>query len=283
MKKLAATIGSLVLLTGCNGIPFLEKENVKHEEQAAIQEQDQSELTEDNAITSENDKGSTKTENDGVKGDLVLESVYFNDISVVNGKNVIQNPTNMMVLVNKEFALPDGYEPDDLVRPNVAFSFGDQDIEKSYLRKEAAAALEKMFADAASNGIQLFAVSGYRSYDRQQEVFNSEVSRVGEEQAIQAVAVPGFSEHQTGLSMDISSKSAGLALTEQFGKTAEGKWLKENAHRFGFILRYPKGKENITDYQYESWHFRYVGKKAATDIYKNDLTLEEYFNKVKKV
>lgn len=283
MKKLAATIGSLVLLTGCNGIPFLEKENVKHEEQAAIQEQDQSELAEDDAITSVNDKGSNKTDTDGAKGELVLESVYFNDISVVNGKNVIQNPTNMMVLVNKEFSLPDGYEPDDLVRPNVAFSFGDQDIEKSYLRKEAADALEKMFADAASNGIQLFAISGYRSYDRQQEVFNAEVSRVGEEQAIQAVAVPGFSEHQTGLSMDISSKSAGFALSEQFGKTAEGKWLKENAHRFGFILRYPKGKENITDYQYESWHYRYVGKKAASDIFKNDLTLEEYFNKVKKV
>lgn len=280
MKKLAVAIGSLVLLTGCNGIPFLEKETVKQEAHAPIEEQ---EVTENDSSKGEHDNDSLNTETDRSEGSFVLESVFFNDISVVNGKNVIQNPTNTMVLVNKEFALPDGYVPEDLVRPNVAFSFGDQDIEKSYLRKEASDALEKMFGDAANNGFHLFAVSGYRSYDRQQQVFNAEVSRVGEELAVQAVAVPGFSEHQTGLSMDISSESAGFALSEQFGETAEGKWLHENAHRFGFILRYPSGKEGITGYQYESWHFRYVGVKAAAEIYENDLTLEEYFNKVKKI
>ncbi|WP_394231613.1 D-alanyl-D-alanine carboxypeptidase family protein [Niallia oryzisoli] len=269
MKKFAVTIGSLVLLTGCNGIPFLEQETVKQEAQAP---------SEEHKVT----ESASNSELDNSEG-FVLESDYFNNIAVINGKNVIQNPTNIMVLVNKEFALPDGYAPDDLVRPNVAFSFGDQDIEKSYLRKEAADALERMFGDAANNGIQLFAVSGYRSFDRQQQVFDAEVSRVGEELAVQAVAVPGFSEHQTGLSMDISSESAGFALSEEFGETVEGKWLHENAHRFGFILRYPSGKEGITEYQYESWHYRYVGVKAAAEIYENDLTLEEYFNKVKKI
>ncbi len=267
MRKLAVTIGSLVLLSGCNGVPFFEKEAVQQEEYDL----------------SKGEKDIAQTESDASEKDFVLESVYFNDLAVVNGKNMIQNPTNIMVLVNKEFALPDFYAPDDLVRPNVAFSFGDQDIEKSYMRKEAADALEKMFSDAMNNGIQLFAVSGYRSYDRQQQVYNAEVSRVGEELAVQAVAVPGFSEHQTGLSMDISSESAQFALSEQFGRTLEGKWLQNNAHRFGFILRYPKGKENITGYKYESWHYRYVGVKAATEIYENDLTLEEYFNKVKKI
>ena len=97
------------------------------------------------------------------------------------------------------------------------------------------------------------------------------------------VANPGFSEHQTGLAMDISSLSANRDLTEEFGETIEGKWLKENAHLFGFILRYPKGKESITGYQYEPWHFRYVGEKVAPIIFSKNLTLEEYFKKVEKI
>ncbi|WP_071394511.1 M15 family metallopeptidase [Bacillus tuaregi] len=282
MKKIAITLGSIILLAGCNGNPFTEKGDVKQDEQASTQNQ-----KEIDGI--ENDAGENKQNNNDVsnpestKEDLVLESVFFNEIADVNGKKVIQNPTNRMVLVNKEYALPDGYEPEDLVRPNVAFSFGDQDIEKSYLRKEAAEALEKMFTEGTSNGVHLFAVSGYRSYDRQQQVFTAEVGRVGEELAVQAVAVPGYSEHQTGLSMDISSESASFGLTEQFGETTEGRWLQENAHRFGFILRYPSGKESITGYQYESWHYRYVGVEAATEIFENNLTLEEYFNIVKKI
>jgi D-alanyl-D-alanine carboxypeptidase len=97
------------------------------------------------------------------------------------------------------------------------------------------------------------------------------------------VAIPGSSEHQSGLAMDIASKSTDLNLTEGFAETIEGKWLAENAHRFGFILRYPKGKEAITNYEYEPWHFRYVGEKAATVIYQHDWTLEEYFKEVKKI
>ena len=82
--------------------------------------------------------------------------------------------------------------------------------------------------------------------------------------------------------MDISSKAEGMLLTESFGDAKEGKWLAENAHRFGFILRYPKGKEEITGYQYEPWHFRYIGIEAATIIYEKQLTLDEYFNIVQK-
>lgn len=169
------------------------------------------------------------------------------------------------------------------MRPKVEFSFGNQDIEKSYMRKEAAKALEDMFNGAKKSGITLYAVSGYRSYNRQTEVYDAEVSRVGEEKAVQAVAYPGNSEHQTGLAMDISSESADFLLTEGFGETKEGKWLKENAHLYGFILRYPKGKEKITQYKFEPWHFRYVGKKSAKDIYENDWTLEEYFKVVRKI
>jgi zinc D-Ala-D-Ala carboxypeptidase len=218
-----------------------------------------------------------------VNDPLSLESIFFNDIKEVDGKNVIQNSTNVMALVNKEFYLPEEYIPDDLVRPDVAFSFKEVNIEKSLMRREAAEALEKMFTNAAENGIELYAVSGYRSYSRQQSLFEAEINRVGIEKAEQAVAIPGASEHQSGLAMDISSRSNKLYLNEAFANTTEGKWLKENAHRFGFILRYPKEKKDITNYVYEPWHFRYVGVKAATIMYEHNWTLEEYFNEVKKM
>ncbi|WHX98935.1 M15 family metallopeptidase [Neobacillus sp. DY30] len=214
---------------------------------------------------------------------LRLESIFFNDIKEVDGKNVIQNSTNVMALVNKDFFLPEDYIPQDLVRPNVEFSFGEVEIEKSLMRKEAAVALEKMFSNAEKNGIELIAISGYRSYIRQKSLFEAEVNRVGIEKAAEAVAIPGASEHQSGLAMDISSKSNKLYLNEAFADTAEGKWLKDNAHRFGFVLRYPKEKIDITNYMYEPWHFRYVGIKAATIMYEHNWTLEEYFDEVKKM
>jgi D-alanyl-D-alanine carboxypeptidase len=214
---------------------------------------------------------------------LTLEAAYFNDIVEVNGKKEIANPDNMLALVNKVFQLPGDYEPDDLTRPDVTFAFGDQDIEKSYLRKEAADALEKMFQAAKKDGITLYASSGYRSYDRQEAIFQNEINKVGESKASEVVAVPGNSEHQTGLAMDITSQSVQLALSEEFGETKEGKWLQKNAHKYGFILRYPKGREKITGYDYEPWHFRYVGKKAAKVIYEHGWTLEEYFEHVTKI
>lgn len=214
---------------------------------------------------------------------LNLQAAYFNNMKVVNGKSTILNPTNVLALVNKYNYLPNTYIPQDLVRPNVEFSFTDLRLEKAYMRKEAASALEQMFKNAKVSGNELCAVSGYRSYNRQKNLFDAEVNHAGEVKAEQAVAIPGTSEHQTGLAMDITGKSAGLHLTEGFANTKEGKWLSLNAHRFGFILRYPKGKEGITHYEYEPWHFRYVGVKAATAIYKNHWTLEEYFQEVKKI
>jgi zinc D-Ala-D-Ala carboxypeptidase len=230
-----------------------------------------------------NNKQQTQQDESPINDPLSLESIFFNEIKEVDGKNVIQNSTNVMALVNKEFYLPEDYIPEDLVKPEVEFSFKEEDIEKSLMRKEAAEALEKMFADAAKNGIEIFAVSGYRSYSRQKSLYEAEINRVGKEKAEQAVAIPGASEHQSGLAMDISSRSNKLYLNEAFANTIEGKWLKENAHRFGFILRYPKEKKDITNYMYEPWHFRYVGVKAASIMYEHNWTLEEYFNEVKKI
>jgi zinc D-Ala-D-Ala carboxypeptidase len=218
-----------------------------------------------------------------IEQEISLDEIFFNQIQEVNGQKIILNPENKMALVNKQFGLPETFLPIDLVRPNVSFSFGNQKLDKSLMRKEAAVALEKMFQEAKKNGIELFAVSGYRSYDYQNSLFQAEVDKVGWDKAVEAVAVPGQSEHQTGLAMDISSRGENMLLTAEFGKSKEGKWLTDNAHRFGFILRYPKGKESITGYQYESWHFRYIGINAATIIFENKWTLEEYFQIVKKI
>nr|WP_249317062.1 M15 family metallopeptidase [Bacillus sp. FJAT-50079] len=266
-----------IFLAGCTVPDFL---TFKKQPNAPTEEQEQNHEVEQ---VPEEEPIQSEEKNEEVENEIAIEAAYFNDTHEVNGITEIKNPDNVMALVNKIFALPETYEPEDLVRPNVEFSFGDQDIEKSYLRKDAAEALENMFEAAESEGIYLFAVSGYRSYERQKAVFDAEIARVGEEQALQAVAYPGKSEHQTGLAMDISSQSAQFLLSEQFGETAEGQWLKENAHRYGFILRYPQEKEDITEYQYEPWHFRYVGEKVAGWIYEHGWTLEEFFQEVKKL
>ena len=284
MKKIVAlTALSSIMLTGCNQLqPYLEKIPFLQKEETAKEQVDNNKQPREGAVQEE-DAGTAKNSATQKNELPSLEAVYFNEIMTVDGKRIIQNPTNHMVLVNKQFSLPDGYAPEDLIRPTVLFSFGEQDIEKAYLRNEAAKALESMFTEAIKQDIHLFAVSGYRSFDRQRAVFDAEVSKYGEEKAIQAVAIPGSSEHQTGLAMDISSQSANFELSEEFGETPEGKWAEENAHRFGFILRYPKGKEEITGYKFEPWHFRYVGKEAAAVIFEKQLTLEEYFEIVKKI
>lgn len=192
------------------------------------------------------------------------------------GVPVVTNPDDLLVVVNKERNLPADYEPDDLVVPDVRFSFSGDDPKK-YMRREAANALEKLFEAADQENLRLFAVSGYRSYQTQRDIFAYNVNRTGsEEQANQFSAKPGQSEHQTGLAMDVSSPAVNYRLDEPFADTPEGRWLAEHGAEFGFIIRYPKGKEDVTGYQYEPWHIRYVGIDAAKEIYEQGITLEEY-------
>lgn len=202
----------------------------------------------------------------------LADTVFINEDSLP----IVTNPDNLAVVVNKERGLPQDYVPANLVKPNIPFSF-DGESEKKYLQKEAAEALEQLFAKAKEDGIELFGVSGYRSYQTQHAIFHYNVQTQGEEEARQFSAYPGQSEHQTGLSIDVSSRSAGLALEQLFGDTEEGQWLEEHAALFGFIIRYPEGKEHITGYAYEPWHIRYVGTVIARDIIEQDITLEEYF------
>ncbi|MEL7564110.1 MAG: M15 family metallopeptidase [Dehalobacterium sp.] len=193
-----------------------------------------------------------------------------------NGRQIVTNVDSILVLVNKNRNLPADYVPENMVIPNVKFSF-EGDSLKKYLRKEAALALEELFQAAKNENMELMAASGYRSFQRQKSIFDNKVKAIGEEAANMISAYPGQSEHQTGLAMDITCPEASLSLSENFGETNEGIWVKENAHKYGFIIRYPKGKEKITGYNYEPWHLRYVGKEAASYIYENGLTLEEYF------
>ena len=180
-----------------------------------------------------------------------------------------------IVFVNKQNPLDASYKPDDLVVPDVKFSF-DGDNPKKQMQREAAEALEKLFAKAEEDGIELRAVSGYRSYATQKAIFERNAELKGEEEANRTSAYPGQSEHQTGLAMDVSAASVNYALEEVFGETAEGIWLAENAASFGFIIRYPQDKEDITGYKYEPWHLRYLGVDIAEFVTEQGLTLEEF-------
>ncbi|MFB9277910.1 M15 family metallopeptidase [Cohnella cellulosilytica] len=197
------------------------------------------------------------------------------------GLAVITNATSQFVLVNKKRNLPSDYAPGDLVVPDVPFSFSG-DSPKKQMRKEAAKALEKLFKGAEDDGIELKAVSGYRSYSTQKSIFESNAQRKGEEVANRTSARPGQSEHQTGLAMDVSSASVSYGLEESFGDTKEGKWLAKNAADYGFIIRYPKGKEDLTGYSYEPWHVRYVGEQIAKDVTNKKVTLEQYFEEAEE-
>ena len=202
----------------------------------------------------------------------VPEETTFTDEA---GRVIVVNTDSILVLVNKQRNLPADYVPGDLVRVQVPFPFtGDKP--RMYLREEAAAALAELFAESASAGLDLYATSGYRSYETQKSIFYANAARIGEAEANKTSAHPGQSEHQTGLAMDVTSPTVNYRLLESFGETGEGKWLSENAHIFGYIIRYPEGKEHITGYSYEPWHVRYVGKKVAELMYSREITLEEY-------
>ena len=164
-----------------------------------------------------------------------------------------------ILIANKKYPLPQDFNPGET--------------------KEARAAFEQMATDAKALGFDLVAFSGFRSYEYQTTLYNNYVNRDGKEAADRYSARPGHSEHQTGLAFDIGEKSReDLWLTAEFGETPAGKWLADNAHKYGFILRYPEGKEDVTGFMYESWHFRYLGVEKATDVKETGLTLEEYLS-----
>ena len=178
-----------------------------------------------------------------------------------------------LFLVNRDFPLSENYIP-ELVNTKVQGTLRLQQV-------QAAEGLEKMFLAAKEEEkIQLLAVSGYRSYAKQDRIYEKKAKKVGEEGADEYVAKPGTSEHQLGLAMDLGEKDVHTSLTASFANTKAGLWLAGNAHRFGFIIRYQLGWEEITGYQYEPWHVRYVGIDHATKMHQRHIPLEEYVKEV---
>ena len=169
-------------------------------------------------------------------------------IEVIDGATYIEG----VLIANKSYPLPSTYNPGDLT-------------------SEVKEAFSKMQKAAASEGLNIYISSGFRSYERQVTVYNSYVQKDGKELADTYSSRPGYSEHQTGLCFDLNS------IDDSFGNTAESAWVDKHAHEYGFIVRFPKGKDSATGYQYEPWHLRYVGLDMATKIYNSGLSLEEYF------
>ena len=148
------------------------------------------------------------------------------------------------------------------------------------MRAEAADAFHRLVEAAAEEGIDIVMTTAYRSYEFQQILWDNYVAQKGEEEANKTSARPGESEHQTGLAADLSTSEIDYRNSSDFADTEAGRWVAEHAHEFGFILRYPQDKTEITGYSYEPWHIRYVGLTAAEDIYENGLALEEYLEQL---
>ncbi len=169
------------------------------------------------------------------------------DMQVIDGATYIDG----ILIINKTYSVEESFDPG--VHP------------------VAQAALEEMYSEAAKEGLTLWTASGYRTFDYQKKLYEAYAQRDGYAEADRYSARPGHSEHESGLAFDVNDPS------ESFHGTPEAKWLEENCARFGFIIRYPKGKEEITGFMYESWHIRFVGVEVATIIMENDICLEEYF------
>lgn len=180
----------------------------------------------------------------------------------------IDHPDSTSVVVNKERPLvPADYAPEDL-----------SSVDGQLLRTDAAEALKTMQQAAAADGVTVLAISGYRSYAAQSELYRGYTSQYGSDQADTISARPGHSEHQTGLAVDIAAPDGRCSLQACFEDTPAGAWAAENAHRFGFILRYPAGASAVTGYTYEPWHLRFVGADLARAVHGSGIsTLEEYF------
>lgn len=181
-----------------------------------------------------------------------------------------QDVNGLLFLVNRHWTISEHYAPE------VVDSGVPGQVRR--MRADAAAALKEMFdACKAEAGVTLVSVSGYRSYGKQNNIYRRKLRSVkgNVAKALEYVAPPGASEHQLGLAMDIGQKSK-TNLTSSFGKTKGGQWARENCWRFGFILRYDAGWEEITGYSFEPWHFRYVGKENARKIHEANIPLETW-------
>jgi len=184
-------------------------------------------------------------------------------------------------LVNKENRLSKNYRPKNLTRIEPKVSGSVDPNRKIWVEKETVESWNTLVKDAKELGFEFYISSCYRSYVYQEKLLKYYIEKEGIDEALLHVAIPGTSEHQTGLAIDYFFIRDGQNHFEMLEEDPEYKWLQNNAHKYGFIIRYPKGKEDITGFRYEPWHLRYVGD-IASYIYENNLTLEEYTSKKEK-
>ena len=273
MKKYILIVLSILVLVGCTDIKKKEKANDTSNDNSNVESNSNSDVennsnsnvesnsssnieSNSNSNSSSNIKSNTssnKTSNSNsnktTSGNVGKTSKGY-EITKKNGIYYIKE----ILIANKTYDLPSTYNPGGLLSEfNSAFS--------------------KMKSAASNDGISLWIKSGFRSYATQKNLYNNYVARDGKAAADRYSARPGYSEHQTGLAADLNE------ISDTFGDTKAGKWLSDNCWKYGFILRYPKGKESQTGYMYESWHFRYIGDTdIAKQLYNNGnwLSLEEY-------
>ncbi|MGN0327653.1 MAG: M15 family metallopeptidase [Lachnospira sp.] len=222
---------------------------------------------EDNAVTKENSisEGSTQENNlvtENTSGGAQITSKGYK-IEVKDGVTYVDGT----LIANKTYSLPDTFIPTDPAQP-VTSERSNTSLDKTLMEN-----YEIMRKDAANLGLNIYIASGYRSYNYQLNLYNRYVSQDGKAAADTYSSRAGHSEHQTGLCFDLNS------VEDSFQYTSEGKWVNDNCYKYGFCIRFPKGKESYTGYQYEPWHLRYVGVELATKLYNNGdwISLEEYY------
>lgn len=208
-------------------------------------------------------------ENPNKKAKQIVEDVNCN-VDYQYYSNVVDADLKKeyLVLVNKYYKLPNDYVPKDLVKVKSVHGDG------RYVNKNVYEQFVKMYDAIKKENMSIYIASPYRSYNYQENLYSNYVSKNGKEKADTFSARAGYSEHQTGLAMDISN---GKISYTKFEETSEYKWMLDNAYKYGFILRYPKNKEKQTGYMFESWHFRYVGVEAAKYINNSGITFDEYY------
>ncbi len=173
------------------------------------------------------------------------------------------------ILVNKYHSLPDKYAPDDIVSMSNQYAYPNNSI-----RSDVYEAFKKMSKKAKEDGITLIVNSSYRDYASQKKIYEEYEDKRGQKYADSVAARPNYSEHQTGLALDIFTPGAGM---KNFENTKAFEWLSKNAYKYGFILRYPKDKDGLTGYAYESWHYRFLGEDLAKKVFDSGLTFDEYY------
>ncbi len=297
MKQKILLIMSMILLVGCskttNEKPVLEFKNsrvqisrdsevdylsylltAKDNEDGDLKSKVKYKTIDSSQVGSNQIEYSLKdTDGNEVKKILKVDIVDFYENNIYSPLDVtadiVKNPEDVTVLINKVNQIPEGWKPNDL----------ESVIDSQYmmLRKEANAAYSKFYQAAKDKGIEIYSISAYRENEKQELFWNNQVKVYGEEYASQYSAYPGRSEHQLGLAIDVSYKKTGDRLSESVATSPVGEFIESDAYKYGFILRYPKDKVAITNYGYEPWHIRYVGVDLATKLHKEKITLEEYY------